>query len=149
DCWPAPDWLTALARRFEQTPQNLLGGRTVNRLTRNPYATASQIMIDVVYAFYNRDPEASRFFASNNIAMSADLFRQAGGFDDKRFPLVGAEDRDFCDRWLRQGRRMTFASEAVMLHSHDLTLRTYCKQQFNYGRGALRYDRVLRERNSG
>jgi glycosyltransferase involved in cell wall biosynthesis len=149
DCRPAPDWLTALARRFEQTPQNLLGGRTVNQLTRNSYSTASQVLIDVVYAFYNRDPEAPRFFASNNIAAPADLFRQAGGFDDKGFPLVAAEDRDFCDRWLRQRHRMTYASEAVVRHAHDLTLRSYCKQHFIYGRGALHFDRALRARNSG
>lgn len=149
DCRPAPDWLSALARRFEQTPQNLIGGHTVNQLTRNPYATASQVMIDIAYAFHNRDPEAPRFFASNNMAAPADLFRQAGGFDNEDFPLVAAEDRDFCDRWLRQGHRMTYASEAVVLHSHDLTLRSYCKQHFTYGRGALHFDRALRARNSG
>jgi GT2 family glycosyltransferase len=149
DCRPAPDWLTALARRFEQTPRNLLGGRTVNQLTCNPYATASQVMIDVVYAFYNRDPEAPRFFASNNIAVPADLFWQAGGFDGQGFPLVAAEDRDFCDRWLRQGYRMTYAPEAVVLHAHDLALHSYCRQHFTYGRGALRFDRALRARNSG
>ena len=149
DCRPAPDWLTALARRFEQTPQNLIGGRTVNQLTRNPYSTASQILIDVVYAFYNRDPEAPRFFASNNMAAPADLFRQAGGFDNEGFPLVAAEDRDFCDRWLRKGYRMTYAPEAVVLHAHDLTLLSYCRQHFTYGRGALCFDRVIRARNSG
>ncbi len=149
DCRPAPDWLTALAHRFEQMPQSLIGGRTVNELTRNPYSTASQILIDVVYAFYNRDPKAPRFFASNNIALPADLFHQAGGFDNEGFPLVAAEDRDFCDRWLRHGYRMTYAPEAVVQHAHDLTLRSYCKQHFTYGRGAFRFDRALRARNSG
>jgi glycosyltransferase involved in cell wall biosynthesis len=149
DCRPASDWLTALARRFEQSPQNLLGGSTVNELTHNSYATASQILIDVVYAFYNRRPEEPRFFASNNIAVPAELFRQSGGFDPQSFPLVAAEDRDFCDRWRRQGRQMTFAREAVVWHAHDLTLRDYCKQHFTYGRGALHFDRALRNRNDG
>jgi GT2 family glycosyltransferase len=148
DCCPAPDWLTALARRFEQTPRNLLGGRTVNRLTRNPYAVSSQMIVDMVYAFYNRDPEASRFFASNNFAVPADLFRQIGGFDSQRFPF-SAEDRELCDRWLLRGHRMTYASEAVVLHAHDLSLRSYCKQHFAYGRGALRYHRLRGERGSG
>jgi glycosyltransferase involved in cell wall biosynthesis len=148
DCRPAPDWLNALARRFEQAPQDLLGGRTVNRLTRNPYATASQVILDIVYAFYNRDPGAARFLASNNLAVPADLFRQAGGFDAKGFRFA-AEDRELCDRWLHQGRRMTYVFEALVLHAHDLTLRSYCEQHFAYGRGAWRYHRLRGERGSG
>src|SRR5579871_2433835 len=70
DCRPAPDWLTAMAARFDQSPQHMLGGHTVNRLTNNPYATTSQLIVDVVYAFYNGKGREARFFASNNLAMS-------------------------------------------------------------------------------
>jgi glycosyltransferase involved in cell wall biosynthesis len=148
DCWPAPDWLMALARRFEQTPRHMLGGRTVNRLVRNPYAATSQLIVDVVYAFYNREPNAARFFASNNLALPADLFRELGGFDGKGFRFA-SEDRELCDRWRHLGHGMTYAPEAVVRHAHPLTLRAFCKQHFAYGRGALRYHRVRAERASG
>jgi glycosyltransferase involved in cell wall biosynthesis len=148
DCWPAPDWLIALARRFERAPQHMLGGHTINRLTRNPYATTSQLIQDVVYAFYNRDPEAARFFASNNLAVPADLFRQLGGFDEQFF-RAASEDRELCDRWLQQGHRMGYVPEAVVLHAHALTLRTFWKQHFTYGRGAWRYHQVRAGRGSG
>jgi glycosyltransferase involved in cell wall biosynthesis len=45
DDWaPVPDYLTRLARRFAVTPHCAIGGRTINALTSNLYATASQIM---------------------------------------------------------------------------------------------------------
>ena len=126
----------------------MIGGRTVNRLTRNPYATASQLIVDVVYAFYNRDHDAARFFASNNMAVPADLFRGLGGFDAKGFRFA-SEDRELSDRWLHRGHHMSYAPEAVVLHAHPLTLYTYCKQHFAYGRGAWLYQRLRALRGSG
>jgi len=148
DCRPAPDWLTALASRFRQTPRHILGGRTVNRLTNNPYATASQTIVDAVYAFYNREPQGARFFASNNLAVPADLFHEVGRFDEKLF-RAASEDRELCDRWRHQGRQMIYVPEAVVLHAHALTLSTFCRQHFMYGRGAWNYQRVRARRGSG
>jgi len=52
DCQPSPGWLSALARRLQRSPECLVGGRTVNGLTENPYSAASQLIIEMVYAFY-------------------------------------------------------------------------------------------------
>jgi glycosyltransferase involved in cell wall biosynthesis len=147
DCWPDPNWLVAMARGFERAPENLLGGRIVNLLTQNCYSTTSQVILDVIYSFFNDNPDAARFFASNNIAVAAKSFVAFGGFD--RHFRVGAEDRDFCNRWLHSGNRMTYVPEAIVRHAHELTLRTFCKQHFSYGRGALHYHRLLRQRGSG
>src|SRR5436305_163880 len=48
----SPGWLSALARRLQRSPECLVGGRTVNGLTENPYSAASQLIIEMVYAFY-------------------------------------------------------------------------------------------------
>src|SRR5262249_39896599 len=74
DCRPATDWLRAFAMRFATAPDHAIGGRTLNALVDNPYATASQLIIDFVYAHYNADPSQARFFASNNLALSTDRF---------------------------------------------------------------------------
>ena len=50
DCRPAPDWLQALVARCAAAPDHIIGGRTVNALTANPYAVTSQLILDVVYA---------------------------------------------------------------------------------------------------
>ena len=142
------EWLTVLAERFEQTPDSMLGGHTVNRLIANRYAATSQLIVDVVYAFYNARPEAARFFASNNLAMPAALFRAVGGFDEDVF-RVASEDRELCDRWRHTGRRMAYVPEAVVFHAHALPLAAFCRQHFSYGRGAWNYHRRRAERGSG
>jgi GT2 family glycosyltransferase len=146
DCWPARDWLQALQLRFAPAPHQMVGGRTYNALPANPYSTASQVIIDLVYGYYNADPGRARFFASNNLAVPADLFRAVGGFD---MTFTTSEDRELCDRWRHRGYRMTYAPEAVVYHAHALTLRTFWWQHFNYGRGAFRFHRIRARRGSG
>lgn len=148
DCRPAPDWLAKLARVLEQASDSMVGGRTKNGLPANPYSSTSQLIVDVVYAHYNASVDQARFFASNNMAMPAALFREAGGFDEQ-FLIVACEDRELCDRWLHRGLKMRCAPEAVVYHFHPLTLHEFCRQHFTYGRGAAQYRRIRAQRGSG
>jgi glycosyltransferase involved in cell wall biosynthesis len=145
DCMPQADWLSRLAARFVETPDQIIGGRTVNALRHNPYSTASQAIVDYVYAYYNTDPHHARFFASNNLAIPADRFSAIGGFDPT---FRTSEDRDLCDRWLHHGNQMIYAPEIIVYHAHPLTLRTFWRQHFNYGRGAFRFHRMCVQRGS-
>ncbi|MBV8051774.1 MAG: glycosyltransferase [Acidobacteriaceae bacterium] len=133
DCAPSQDWLARLQDRFEQAPDELCGGRTVNGLTQNPYSAASQAVIDVVYSWQPDAADFPQFFASNNLAVPADLFRKIGGFNPA---FEVSEDREFCDRWAHSGYRMAYAPEVIICHRHNLSLWTLLKQHFNYGRGA-------------
>jgi glycosyltransferase involved in cell wall biosynthesis len=139
DCAPASSWLQGLADRLLATSDCAVGGRTINALPQNPYSTTSQMIIDFVYSRYNADAEQARFFASNNLALPATLFRASGGFDAS---LTTSEDRELCDRWLRSGYRMVYAPDAVVHHAHRLTFRSFCRQHFNYGRGACRFYQI-------
>jgi len=135
DCRPRPGWVTALAERARAHPGALLGGATVNALPVNPYATASQALVSYLY----RAPTgAGRFFATNNIAVPRDAFREAGGFDAS-YPDAAGEDREFCLRWSGQGREMVFVADAVVDHAHHLDLRGFVRQHTAYGRGAARF----------
>lgn len=145
DCTPAPNWLKNLEVRFSTTPDCLIGGRTLNALPDNLYSTASQVLIDYLYGFYNTDLEQSSFFASNNFAMPAGRFQTLNGFDTS-FPLAAGEDREFCDRWLHHGDRMVYAPDAQVYHAHRLTLKTFWRQHFNYGRGAFCFHQVRAQR---
>lgn len=142
DCEPDAGWLRALASHFARTPDRLVGGRTLNALTHNPYAATSQKIIEVVYAHFNADPADARFFASNNFAISAARFRAMNGFDDT---FHTSEDREICARWRSRGGALTYAPDAVVRHAHPLTLRTLWRQHFGYGRGALRFHRATSE----
>lgn len=145
DCEPETNWLRAFASYFAQTPTRIIGGRTTNALSHNPYAETSQKIIEVVYAHFNADPGDARFFASNNFAVSAERFRAIGGFDET---FITSEDREICARWRARGGALTYAPEAVVRHSHHLTLRTLWQQHFGYGRGALRFHRATSEGGS-
>lgn len=140
DCTPDPDWLTALEATLAAHPGAAVGGRTVNALPSNPYATASQLLCDYLVEYYNADPLQARFLTSNNLAMPAEAFRALGGFDT-RFDRAGGEDRDICDRWIHAGHPLLYGKEAVVHHAHPLTGRGFCRQHWNYGRGALRFHR--------
>ena len=136
DCQPDPDWLRALVKYCGDNPQFMIGGHTNNTLPRNPYSSASQQLISYLYQYYNVEKGQARFFASNNMIIPAKLFRELGGFDIS-FPLAAGEDREFCDRWLFHGYQMSYAAEAIIHHAHAMTLHPFCRQHFNYGRGAF------------
>jgi glycosyltransferase involved in cell wall biosynthesis len=139
DCQAEPDWLRELAEGLDGTPDLAVGGRTVNALGENPYASATQLLVDYL-SEWTRASGRAAFFASNNLAVPTEPFRARGGFDTG-FPLAAGEDREFCDRWVRLGGRLSYAPRAVIRHGHHLTLPGYWRQHVNYGRGALRYHR--------
>ena len=145
DCMPAPDWLTKLRSRLDADPGSVIAGNTVNTLTDNPYSTASQMLIDYLNSYYNK--ENARFLTSNNMALSKEVFTWIGGFDTS-FPLAAAEDREFCDRCVHFGLKTVFAPEAVVRHAHPLTLKRFIRQHYNYGRGANNFHRIRAERTS-
>lgn len=148
DCCPAPGWLRSLECGLQRDPEALVGGRTVNALTGNLCSTASQLIVDIVYEHYNPNPDDARFFASNNMALDAGIFRALGGFDES-FVLLACEDRDLCDRWRHQGHRLRYAPDARVDHYHRLSFAAFCRQHFTYGRGAVRFHRLRAQRGLG
>jgi len=148
DCQPSERWLRALDTAVAGAPDALIGGRVLNGLPRNPNDSASQAITDFLHQHFNRDPQHGRFFPSNNIALSAELFRQIGGFDTA-FLRSASEDRDLCDRWLRRGWRLVAVPDAVVLHYRNMSFPGFWKQHFLYGCGAFSYARARRQRNAG
>jgi glycosyltransferase involved in cell wall biosynthesis len=139
DCTPTQQWLRELAQSFNDVPTGLVGGRTVNGLVDNIYSTASQMIVDEAYAFFHSRDSDLRFFASNNLAVATRLFYKIGGFDSS---FRTSEDREFCDRWIRQGHPLVYTTAAIVHHYHQLTLTAFCRQHFSYGRGAFQFHRT-------
>ena len=145
DCHPTSTWLTVLEAAFDEVPDALIGGTTLNALPNNLYSTASQVLIDYLYGFYNPKPDAATFFASNNFAVPRATYLELQGFDTS-FPLAAGEDREFCDRWRYYRHPMRYAADMQVRHAHKLTLRSFWRQHFNYGRGAFCFHRVRAHR---
>jgi len=148
DCVPDRQWLRILIDDLLKHPDAMVGGRTGNLLTDNVYAETSQMITDIVYGYYNRDPEDARFIIGNNFALSREQFLKAGWFYDT-FHLPAAEDREFCDRWHFHGYKMRYLPDAVIYHGSDLTLRSFFRMYANYGRGAALFYMLRAGRGSG
>lgn len=146
DCVPRHDWLTSIDRCVaEATGRGAIGGRTLNVLADNVYATASQGIIDYLYEYYGEHPAPRRFFTTNNLVVPRNDFMEVGGFDES-FALPAAEDRDFCERWLDADRPLHFAPNVIVEHAHRLGFAQFNRLHFGYGRGAVDLHRSRAQR---
>jgi GT2 family glycosyltransferase len=118
----------------------MVGGRTVNALPENPYSTVSELLVQFLRRRHLSQAHRDAFFASNNLLVPADRFRELEGFDTG-FSLAAGEDRDFCLRWTKRGWPSTYTSDAVLHHAHPLTLTGFLRQHYTYGRGAFHIHR--------
>lgn len=138
DCVVAADALGVLDEIFRARRDVLVGAKQCNALVRNPFATLSQMVLDVVYEVFNPDPQHAAFVASCFMAAPVGLLRDAGGFDEG---FRTSEDRELCDRWLAMGRDVVYAHTIKIEHYHDLTMAGLWRQHFAYGQGAHKYHR--------
>lgn len=90
---------------------------------RDPFARSARHWWDAGFAA-RRDPGyrfGFRDFCTGNISLSAELFRAAGGFD-QRIKSAGGEDYELGYRLLKNGARFRFAEHALSLHQDVNTL---------------------------
>jgi glycosyltransferase involved in cell wall biosynthesis len=142
DCAPDRDWLVALSDALARLPDALAGGAVVNALHDNVFSETSQVLVDYVAAYFDGSGR-ERFFTSNNIAVRREAYLEFGGFDGTFG--VGAEDREFCDRWHAQRRPTIFEPHAIIRHSHHLTLASFLEQHLRYGDGARTFRAVRQD----
>lgn len=141
DCRPAPDWLARLEAAFAGVhASDLLGGPIETAARSGLFSRASDMTTAAAYAFFGAGREG--FVSTSNFALPADGFRSIGGFDDTR---VIAEDRDMSRRWVDRGFRFAHVPDAVVFHAHRLTLRSFWRQRFRFGRGARLHELAVRE----
>ena len=135
DCTVASGWIRALVTATDRNPGALVGGRTENGLPGNLYSVASQLLINELCR-PSHPEEGADFFAGNNLAMRRKTFRSIGGFN-ATFSTSAGEDRALSARFKAEGRRLIFAPDALVTHSHSLTFNSFIRQHFNYGRAAF------------
>jgi GT2 family glycosyltransferase len=138
DCEPDARWLTALADALGSSHRDAVAGRVVNAFPRDVYAGATQQLLDYAREWYVANDPSRRYATSNNLAVAREEFLDVGGFD-ARFVLAAGEDREFSSRWLASGRGIVDAPDALVRHAHRLSLPSYLRQHFNYGRGAFTF----------
>jgi GT2 family glycosyltransferase len=85
------------------------------------------------------------FFTTNNVAFPAEQLAAVGGMDPT-WSISGGEDRDLFDRWAQAGNGLIHIPEMIVHHCHPLTLTSFWRKHFNYGRGAFAFRRVYANR---
>lgn len=78
------------------------------------------------------EPPETAFYTCN-LSMSADLFREAGGFDER---LRSLEDIELGHRLGRLGFRLDYRPEALAWHARDIDLEAFCRRQVVVGAAA-------------
>jgi len=136
DCRATPSWLSTLTQEIRVHDEaTLIGGKVVNELQDDIFASATQALMDFLYDEFNHEHGQAGLLTSNTLCACADVFRKVGGFDPA-FSGAGGEDRELCLRWRRMGHCLVYVPAAVVYHRHDMSLGTFMRQHTAYGRGA-------------
>ena len=144
DCVVQHEWLSAYERSFTRQPDHLAAGRVVNGLPHNPFSTATQFIVNYVYAENEREPAGTLMFSSSNLAMrvicsanSADSLRPSRSPLEKITISVINGSTEAGGRCIYR----TPLSGTIML-----TWRGFVRQHFNYGRGLYLCRRLIAQR---
>jgi GT2 family glycosyltransferase len=146
DCRPEPDWLHRFETRMAVHGESCIGARAVNALPRNPFSAANHVLLGYFSCFNNPDPLHAHFLASNAFAVRAEAFRRVGGFNTA-FRSAGGEDREFCARWMSSGFDLVYAPEVTVTHDHWMSLSSFLRKHYEYGRGACLYRQLAPNAN--
>ncbi len=138
DCVVEPQWLQAFRAVLMDRPEILIGGKVRNGEPDNWAAAFNQELLEGLREVTEGTPRW--FLTSNNLCVSAAAFARMGGFDES-FRDAAGEDREFCERWRRQGGELAYEPAAVVTHHHPQELGGFWEMHKKYGAAARRLKR--------
>lgn len=131
DCEPDPEWLTRLAKAFDDPAISAAGGPNLPPAPRNR-AEAIICASPGAPSHVLLDDTRAEHLPGCNIAVRKSAFLSIGGFDHT-FTTAG-DDVDFCWRLSDANLLMAFVPGAFVWHWRRTTLRGFLKQQLGYGK---------------
>jgi GT2 family glycosyltransferase len=112
DCTVSSDWIATAWQLMSSDPEKIVTGRVLP--VGDPRAVPSTNE-ETTPRDFTGVPRTGALF-SNNMVLNRSLALAEGGFDERFGPEIGAEDNDFCYRWLKAGRRLHFDPGLVVWH---------------------------------
>lgn len=148
DCEAEPGWVEALVAPIAAGETEAAAGRTVTAANASAADRAWQAIANHLQATAADPGSPSPGFAPTcNLACSRALLQELQ-FDES-FPAAAGEDRDWAARAAARGSAPAFVPEAVVVHRPGLGSRSFLRQQYGYGRGAVRYRAADPQRRPG
>ena len=146
DCEPEPGWAAALGAAVAE--HGVAAGLTLPPPGAGATTVASQTITNHLQAWAERHGSPSPGFApTSNLGARRSLLAEIP-FDES-FPAAAGEDRDWAARVRGRGLPPAFEPAAVVIHGPRLGAAGFLRQQFRYGRGAVRYRRSAAGRPPG
>jgi GT2 family glycosyltransferase len=131
DAVPDPQWLTYLAATFLSTDHAGVGGPNIPPADDGPVAECVANAPGGPVHVLLTDREAEHI-PGCNMAFRKAALEEIGGFD-AQFRIAG-DDVDLCWRLLERGWTLGFNPAAMVWHHRRNSIKTYWKQQLNYGK---------------
>jgi len=128
DCVPSPDWIAEMVKPFDDP--DVVAVKGAYRTNQRSFtARFAQVEFEERFELLKRAPSID-MVDTYSAAYRADVFRQAGGFDES-FPVANNEDTELSYKLSRMGRKMVFSPDAVVYHlNHPDSLRRYARLKF-------------------
>lgn len=131
DCLPDNDWLRRLVDGFESAEIAGVGGtvKSVDDSLIGEYVDLLRLMEPAE----NQNGEIE-YLITANACFRREALLNSGLFDE-RFRKPGGEEPALCRRIRELGFQFRFAPEAIVLHHHRQTIRSFWRTFRNYGEG--------------
>ena len=119
------DWAAQIARCFEETSSDMVGGKVAALwLAPRPNWLSSDLMGPIPRVDFGpirrRCTKLNETFLTTNCALRRSSLEKYGLFDTtlgrRRDRWVGGEDLELCQRWIQAGARATYEPAAVVHH---------------------------------
>ena len=134
-----PCYLVRVLEELELRPGHAISGMQVAIEGRNLFALTSEWLLRLFVEDETIARPRSKFAPSNGLALRREDFERCGGFDPS-FPLAAGEDREFCERWIATGFRISVLNQLTIEHHFPESFASLMKQQWRYGRGKVHYE---------
>ncbi len=135
DSLPVNIWMEATIKAWERYPDyDGIGGYVL----KDPSdSICCQVNADFFNWYLNQytSHDGCSFLVTCNAGYRKSILDKIGRFDDS-FKRASGEDRDLNIKILKAGGKLRLDENILVYHDKDLTLRSFARKNFNYGKAA-------------
>ena len=135
DSLPTSVWLKAVINAWETYPDyDGIGGYIISEKSDSIYCRVNTDFFNWYLANYSVN-EHYPFLTTCNAGYKKRTLNKVGNFD-KEFRKASGEDRDLNIKLINAGGKLRLDKSVLVYHDRDLTISSYTKKYYNYGKAA-------------